>query len=1016
MADILTAVKSVRNQKDNEPAESLLTAIKSTDARSKDTILRTEQDDASSTQRIVRKDAKEVRILRNTPEEALDILRSQPSLNQVVATLKQLRNNEFPGHFNIHAPGPLQAQIINTLLSTTVPDFWPVLRKTHSQDLVSCLTNVASFNAIFAKLKSLATKNDSTDRSISSAVQAIGDLLDVAEHLLIGDQALSNAWKNLRTSVPFRVKRQMSWKEVVNLTGSGKIVATVAQAEDKAKSSKTRERSDKGSWLASGPGYATWLGRNIAGMLSDADPSVDPSPEQSEPAAAQVLAKGLNLGYSAHLLGGLFKAHLPDMVTRQDQSNGLKALLGDLPTHDQRSFVEHFLRWLSGFVPSESTSSVPDIKGQTKDVSAVASLLSFISRSNTVLHQHLTSFLTDPALSSSLSLPVRRACVTTLSSIDGDDLEAVVEKLMTTFSDQLFIKHAPILQQETLAQTLLLTAGYIHRKSPMALLVTARSSSHMQGVSNRLDSPNPRARWLGMVVGTALSSLVDKEGSQMSFGTDEMQTEEAKWYLELVNVEDKIGTLQDFQALLQSMDKMIKLSKQPTRQTKPDQMPKLNGKRVFGPPRPPVQTEVIGEKVTELLDDESDEDDDLKPFAKPDSDPEDSDEDATLVNRNKARAPVYIRDLMAMLRDDKSHDRFQLGISHAASLIRRKANFGAEVKDHAEELAGVLCNLQDPFETEDFDEMRLQAMIAVLLSDFKAMGPWFSKQAFIGEYSISQRCVILSALGLGGRQLAGFKNEDELNPTPSNTDFPSKRLPPRLHAIYGSENTSTKHLQAASADIEHQLIKPMALQAADQSTADLNAVKVRTFSSRMDVERTKRKPAPNQLAKIFGESLFFPLANRYQQEFAAYGTSSVYASAPFVLVTFLKTLALLLHASGPATFDLPQISADFWDLLLSLRVQAIQDISVLQAVLFSLLTLLEMNTDKRRIAEEHPKQLMETQQWVDLIFERMGGGGLVSESGNEDEAKVRTLAAGVLMKTREVIGAYQKLLIGYSFD
>ena len=92
------------------------------------------------------------------------------------------------------------------------------------------------------------------------------------------------------------------------------------------------------------------------------------------------------------------------------------------------------------------------------------------------------------------------------------------------------------------------------------------------------------------------------------------------------------------------------------------------------------------------------------------------------------------------------------------------------------------------------------------------------------------------------------------------------------------------------------------------------------------------------------------------------------------------------------------------------------DITVLQAVLFSLLTLLEMNTDKRRIAEDHPKQLMETQQWVDLVFERMGGGDLVSESGNADEVKVRTLAAGVLVKTKEVIDAYQKQLVGYSFD
>ena len=187
-------------------------------------------------------------------------------------------------------------------------------------------------------------------------------------------------------------------------------------------------------------------------------------------------------------------------------------------------------------------------------------------------------------------------------------------------------------------------------------------------------------------------------------------------------------------------------------------------------------------------------------------------------------------------------------------------------------------------------------------------------------------------------------------------------------------------------------------------------------SNRDGVSSVKRKPAPNQLAKVFGEAFFFPLSNRYQQEITSYSSASVFASVPIVLVTFIKTLALLLHASGPATGGLPQILEEFWDLLLSLRVKASTDISILQAVLFGLLTLLEISYDKQRIAEDCPKQLMETQRWVDLIFERTGGSGLISENGNEDEVRVRTLAAGVLMKAREIIDAYQKQLVGYDFE
>lgn len=1000
MATLLTAVKSVLTQKEDETSDSLLTAVKSTDTRTKDST-----QEASSNQHDYQKDVDKLERSTKSPEEALQILRSQPDLDQLTATLRQLNSSEdfFPGSgapFNLHAPGPLQAQIIHTILNTIIPDFWPVLKEPQRSDLVSCLQNVAGLNAVVARLRLLSTQGGYHGHE---AARGVVDLLDVAESLFTGSETISGVWHHLQNAVDDAVRREMSWKEFVALVGSGKVTAVVAQAEDAIKGTA------RGSWLAKGGEYAAWLGKNIAGIVIS-----DSSSQDAIAAAAQMFAKALNLGYSSELLQGWFVRLVLEEIRILDSQNvKFTAFSKQMPAHTKRTFTEHLLRWLSSL---GSSTDGNESQQQSEEVSAIAGFLTTVIQDDTV-KQHMLSFLADPTLSSSTSLAAHRACLAALSYQGDDEVHSFLDRAMSTFSNSLFINHSPVLQQESLAQTLLLAAGYVHRRMPMALLMIARSSSHMQGVSNRLESSNPRARWLGMVFGTAVSSLVDKEGSRMSFGTNEMETKEARWYRGLVKVEDMVGTLNDFAALLEAVEKASKLRKRPSRQTKADKLPKLDGKPVFGPPRPPVQTEVVGEKVTEILDDESEEDEDeLKPYAKPDSDPEDSDEDATLVNRNKARPPVYIRDLMSMLRDDKNHDRFQLGIKHAATLIRRKANFGAEVKDHIEELAVIFCNLQDPFETKNFEELKLQGLIAILLSDVKTIAPCVCRQAFTGDYSIAQRCTVLSALGLGGRELAGFKNEDELNPALDNANFPSRRLPPHLHSAYSVPASSTKRLEAASRDMEHTLIKPLALQAADQSTGHLNAVKVRTFSSRMDVERTKRKPAPNQLAKIFGEAFFFPLASRYQQEIAAYGSASVFASMPVVLVTFLKTLALLLNASGPATFGLPQISGDFWDLLLSLRVQAVTDITVLQAVLFALLTLLEVNEDKRRIAEEYPKQLMETQRWVDLVFERTGGNELVSENGNEDEVKVRTLAAGVLVKTKEVVEAYQKQLVGYGFD
>lgn len=103
------------------------------------------------------------------------------------------------------------------------------------------------------------------------------------------------------------------------------------------------------------------------------------------------------------------------------------------------------------------------------------------------------------------------------------------------------------------------------------------------------------------------------------------------------------------------------------------------------------------------------------------------------------------------------------------------------------------------------------------------------------------------------------------------------------------------------------------------------------------------------------------------------------------------------------------MTSEFWDLLLSLRSRA-TDPSVLEALLFAFLTLLDLNeNDQRRLAEQHAKELLETQEWVNNVFENIGGG-------SEEGERMRMLAAGVLMKCRQVVEKYQRVLMGDLVD
>lgn len=946
-----------------------------------------------------------------SPEDALQFLRSEPDTDSLLSTLKRLSTVDgFESTFDIRRPSPLAAQIINTIVSSVIPTFWSALEKRDRPLVTACISNVAGLNSMIARIQLLISQSKTS--KAQDHAQTLQDLCSVANDLFKDDHLAFTIWTGLQQSTSEKPKRDLAWKECSNLLGSGKVANVLAEAEDILRTSGDTPTK---SSIATSHEYAAWFGSNIAQMLI----IENETPQEAQTAVNILLSKALSLGQPVPLMKALHKKLL--LGPAGDEQRPFRALAGSLSslqTFSKRRYLDYTLRWLSSIEPA-SSGQLRMHSTPAEEVAAIVALLRSVVQDDTILQQHILTVLGDPALVSSLSFYTIRASVATIVAVAPDDLDEFIEKGLKTFGDQMFVRHSPILQQESLAQALLITAGYVHRRSPMALLMSVRSSGHMQGISNRLDASNSRARWLGMVVGTALSGLVDKAGSKLSFGTDDMQTAEAQRYMELVKVNDQPGKLEDFAKLVADTDKrrQAKIHKPvPPRQF----MPKIDGKPTFGPIRPPtkVQTEVEGAKVAEISDTDS-EDDGLTPYAKPDSDAEDSDEDATLVNRDKTRAPVYIRDLMAMLRDSEKHDRFVLGLKHAAPLIRRKANFGREVTDHAEELARILCSLQDPFNTENFDELRLQALIAVVMSDASAIAPWLSRQAFTGEFSIAQRCTMLTALGLSGRELAGLKEQDGLNPDLPDTSFPSKKLPSHLHATYSPSSPSSpslKRLEAAHTSLEHALLQPIALSAADKTTAHLNAVKVRTFSSRIAVERTKRKPAPNTLAQIFSEAYFYPLLGRFQQDIAAYGSGSLWATTPFLLVTFVKTLALLFHAAGPATLALRQLSADFWDLLLSLRVRAVGHVSVLEALLFGLLTVMEVNGDKQAIAQEYSKQLIETQQWADMVFERTGEGRLVQQEGQGEEAKVRTLAAAVLVKTGEVMEAHRKVLLGDMMD
>jgi len=503
-----------------------------------------------------------------------------------------------------------------------------------------------------------------------------------------------------------------------------------------------------------------------------------------------------------------------------------------------------------------------------------------------------------------------------------------------------------------------------------------------------------------------VSRIMDEPDKRLNFSNDEIDGTEGKWYQSLIDVQDDLGAITDLQST-----NSLSASRKSARKTDLSHPVTSLAKPT---------TKIVA--IEEMSSSESEEDD-LPRYQKPDSDEEDSDEDPTVINRNKPTAPVYvlivsciqdldlfnisdryIRDLLMGLRDNENYDRHRLAIVTAAPLIRRKSNFGTEVKDNLEDLATQLVGLKDSFDIERFQEQRLQAMAAVVIASPLEMGKWFSNTYFNGDYSMSQRAMILTTLALAARELAGYKDEDaDLTAANSAPDFPSKRLPEKWDKVW---QVQAAPVMALAANLERSIIKPMALEAADIASGP-NILKVRTFSSRMEVEKKRKRAITNELAKIVADGFFFPLTGKWRAIIQTRGDDTVFTT-PFLLSHFLRTLSLMLNASGTSTLSLPALTTEFWNLLLAARPAALKAQPVLEALMFSFLTLIEINgNDQRALAQDHSKELLETQAWTERVFENLRGG-----AGAEE--KVKMLAAGLLVKIKEIIDRYQQLLLGHS--
>lgn len=322
MDDLLTPVKTVRNVKSNIEKFEILSSL---DSQAKN--------DGTSTKRIISQVSNGTDILRSaedaddhaikdvtkhedsestkaqgkslqtvtidepisSPEEALAVLREQPTDERFQAVMCYLENGIQRKHgFNIHIPSAPAAQILNVLATKIVPDRWEIVDSSTASKkdrairkaLLVCMSSTAGIGALTARIQSLLT-SPQIRQSGSSQHAVFKVTVSFFASMVYHNTFIRDLLNRTQSSGGKSGQEQAVWAEATSLFVGSKILNVFLEA-----SAIPELRMEIPSWLQDPRDYSGWLGVNIAFAAI----SIAPTSEDSWKMLANLLKRALSLG------------------------------------------------------------------------------------------------------------------------------------------------------------------------------------------------------------------------------------------------------------------------------------------------------------------------------------------------------------------------------------------------------------------------------------------------------------------------------------------------------------------------------------------------------------------------------------------------------------------------------------------------------------------------------------------------------------------------------------------------
>ncbi len=237
----------------------------------------------------------------NSPENALEALKSKPDQRLLTKTLRWLTKDHEDHVFSLKKPNSKSVQIIYVLVNDILPDYWQLLNANGTYGhpkgkgmLVTCLRSVAGIGAVLAGLRLRITQlQDPSQTKLPFAARArpMCDLLEMLEAILKGEDSILSIWRDIDACIQVSSQKTLQWKELLSLLASGRLLSIASEANNLLDDPNLN--LDVNSWVGNRFLYSSWLGSNVQFMNKEL-PSDNTGGRK---ALSQLFSKALNIGY-----------------------------------------------------------------------------------------------------------------------------------------------------------------------------------------------------------------------------------------------------------------------------------------------------------------------------------------------------------------------------------------------------------------------------------------------------------------------------------------------------------------------------------------------------------------------------------------------------------------------------------------------------------------------------------------------------------------------------------------------